>query len=123
MHGPWVGWSHHHWLADVDPEPARITFTFKPHLLHGRPEAHFPAGFAETLTADERVSTLWWQGGFEAAERVVTGPADIDGYLADFVAAELARRGWPAPAPPPPDRPDGLQRRVRRAGRELLGRR
>jgi len=24
VHGPWAGWSHHHWLIDVDAETARI---------------------------------------------------------------------------------------------------
>ncbi len=62
--GPLVGWDHHRWLIEVDEAESRIEFTFKDHTLHSRPEAHFPAGFRELLSEEERVSTLWWDGDF-----------------------------------------------------------
>lgn len=89
--GPWVGWSHHHWLVEVAGD--RIEFVFKPHVVHGRASDHFPRGFADTLSPQERVETLWWQGSFAARERVMTTAAELDAYLAGFVAAELERRG------------------------------
>ena len=92
VQGPWVGWGHHRWLVDVTD--GRIEFVFKHHLIHGRPSDHFPQGFEPTLTARERVETLWWRDGFEFAERIFTEPAELDAYLADFVASELARRGF-----------------------------
>jgi hypothetical protein len=93
VHGPWVGWSHHRWLIDVTP--GRLEFVFKPHLLHARQDSRFPAGFLATLSAEERVSTLWWEGRFEATERTFRSPQELDSYLADFVRA---RAGRAAPA-------------------------
>lgn len=93
MQGPWVGWGHHHWLVDVGE--GRIDFTFKHHILHGKPETHFPAGFAEGLSASDRVQRLWWEGSFTASERVFLQPDDLDDYLSDFVEEQLALRGLP----------------------------
>jgi hypothetical protein len=105
VQGPWVGWGHHRWLVDVTD--GRIEFVHKHHVLHGRESDHFPAGFAAALPAEDRVQTLWWEGGFEFAERVMTEAAEVDAYLAGFVAAHRDRGPRPA---------RGLRRR-------LLGRR
>src|SRR3954451_13241386 len=59
VHGQWIGWSHHHWLIDV--EPGRIAFVFKSHALHGWPEAQFPAGYCDSLDPEQRVQMLWWE--------------------------------------------------------------
>jgi len=114
VQGPWVGWGHHHWLVDVSP--ARIEFVLKHHVVHGRPSAHFPAGFAATLTEEERVSQLWWRGSFAFGERVLVDADGVDGYLDGFVAAELAHRGW---SPLSSARP-GLVSQGRRAVRKAL---
>jgi hypothetical protein len=95
VQGPWVGWGHHHWLIDVTPR--RIEFVFKHHVLHGDEQAHFPQGFAQSLTGEQRVQQLWWEGGFDYGERIFTDAPGLDGYLREFVAAELRRAGWPAP--------------------------
>ncbi len=92
VQGPWVGWGHHHWLVDV--AQSRIDFVFKHHILHGRESDHFPPGFAASLTPEQRVQSLWWEGGFGFAERVFVGPEEIDAYLQGFVAEH-------GPAPPP----------------------
>jgi hypothetical protein len=97
--GPWVGWGHHHWLIDV--APASIEFVFKHHVLHGHPDEHFAAGFAQTLTPEQRVQQLWWEGPFEARERIFTDPLALVDYLSGFVAANA----------PPPQRRRGLLRR------------
>lgn len=93
--GPWVGWGHHHWLVDV--RDGGLEFVLKHHVLHGRASDHFPAGFQESLTPQQRVQTLWWEGVLPARERIVTEPAELDAYLADFVAAHRpapGRRRW-----------------------------
>jgi hypothetical protein len=95
VHGQWVGWSHHHWLIDIGE--GGIEFVFKPHALHGTEAAHFAAGFADTLSPAERVQSLFWERSFNYAERVFTEPAELDAYLADFVAAHRPtrrRRSW-----------------------------
>ena len=114
--GPWTGWSHHRWLVDVDQPGARITFVHKPHLINSRTDAYFPPDFRNRLTAEERVQTLWWQGGFQAEERLFWDLHEFDAYVAGFVEAELTRRelarweltpGWRA-------RLGRLRRRARR---------
>jgi len=85
VHGPWVGWTHHHWLCDV--EDGAIEFVFKPHLIHARESDHFGGGFATALSSEQRVLQLWWEGGFRYRERVMLESAELDDYLADFVTA------------------------------------
>ncbi len=94
VQGPWVGWGHHHWLVDITP--GAIEFVFKHHVVHGDPRAHFPEGFAQGLSAEERVQQLWWEGGFEFAERIFTDAEGLDGYLREFVAENVRRVASPA---------------------------
>jgi hypothetical protein len=87
VHGPeWAGWSHHHWLIDV--EAPRLRFVFKPHFLHSDPRFHFPADFGSALTPQERVETLFWEGDLIATETVFTDAEGLDRYLESFVAAQ-----------------------------------
>jgi hypothetical protein len=83
--GDYVGWSHHRWLVDVGE--GAIEFVAKPHVLHARRSDQFPRSFWEALTPEQRVQRLWWEGGFSFRERVMTGAAELDAYLGDFVAA------------------------------------
>jgi hypothetical protein len=83
--GPWVGWSHHRWLIDIDGD--EIVFVFKSHVIHRRRSDHFDFDFRPGLAADQRAQWLWWQDSFRFCERVMTGAAELDSYLADFVAA------------------------------------
>lgn len=91
--GEFVGWTHHHWLIDVGE--SSIEFVFKPHVIHANPEYHFPHSFWRGLGEEEKVQTLWWEGSFEARERVILDESlDAIGYLRDFVDAEMAARGF-----------------------------
>lgn len=94
VHGPWVGWSHHRWLVDI--EDGRVRFVAKPHMLGGRREFHFPAGFTSGLAEEERTQVLFWHERFEARERIFVGPGELDAYLADFVTENLRgpRGSW-----------------------------
>src|SRR5690349_8620896 len=80
LQGPWTGWSHHRWLVEVTGN--RVEFVFKPHVVNGRESDRFPPEFEETLTPEDRVETLWWEGGFEFGERVMTTPEEVDPFLA-----------------------------------------
>jgi len=113
--GPWVGWGHHHWLIDITPadiKPGRIEFSFKHHILHGKPNQAFPAGFHERLAPEECVQALWWENDFEYGERVFGAPEELDEYLESFVADQLSRR---PKIPSPSGRSLGgfLRRRIR----------
>jgi hypothetical protein len=88
--GPWVGWGHHHWLIDLAGD--EITFVFKHHVMHGRASDHFPLGFRDSLTEEERVQCLWWDGAFRYRERIFTDAAELDDYLAKFVSQHGPRR-------------------------------
>ncbi len=117
IQGPWVGWGHHHWLVDVTP--GHIDFVFKHHIVHGRPSAHFPAWFGASLSSEERVSQLWWEGTFDFAERVFVEPDVLDDYLDSFVEHELARRGAHRGGPHQPGRGAVWRRAAARLGRRL----
>jgi phenylpropionate dioxygenase-like ring-hydroxylating dioxygenase large terminal subunit len=82
--GPWAGWGHHRWLIDVTD--GRIRFVFKHHVIHNRPSDHFPAGFQQQLSSEQRVQTLWWEGSFDYDEWVTVSAEELDPYVADFVA-------------------------------------
>jgi len=88
VHGPWAGWSHHHWLCDV--VDGRLEVVFKAHEIHGTPEAHFPAGFHGTLSESQRVLTLWWEGAVECRERIHADTVSRNEDLRGFVAAHRA---------------------------------
>ena len=85
VHGPWVGWSHHHWLVEL--EGGTLTFVFKSHVLHGRRDFAFRQGFAEGLDPAERVVALFWERTFEYRERIFLGRDEIDDYLSEPVRA------------------------------------
>ena len=83
--GPWVGWGHHRWLCDVSD--SRIDFVMKHHVIHGPEATHFPTSFYKTLTEEQKVQKLWWEGAFGYGERILLSAEELDPYLEDFVAA------------------------------------
>jgi hypothetical protein len=93
--GDYAGWSHHRWLVDIGE--AGIEFVAKPHVMHARHSDQFPREFWEGLSPEQRVRSLWWEGGFAFRERVMMEAAELDAYLADFVTANddrPRRRRW-----------------------------
>jgi hypothetical protein len=91
VHGPWVGWSHHHWICEAEADGLR--FTFKPHLL-GAPGRHLAAGTSAALTPADRVVAIWGTGALPAREQVLVGAEEFDPWLATLLQAH----GGPAPA-------------------------
>lgn len=80
VHGPWVGWSHHHWLVDIREES--IEFVLKPHLLHGRPEFWVDREWTAAQPPERLVSSMTWTGSFEFSERVFYEPDELHAFLA-----------------------------------------
>jgi methionine biosynthesis protein MetW len=114
MHGPWVGYSHHRWLIDVDGND--ITFVFKTHEVN-RDGSHFPRHFVDALAPEEHEAILWWEHEFGFSERIFFEKAELDSYLEDFVASELSKRETPTTASSWSDR----ARRLVSRGRSALG--
>jgi hypothetical protein len=110
VQGGFVGWTHHRWLIDVSD--GRIDFTLKVHGIHGRPRWYFPNSFLATLDEEARVQSLWWEGSFEASERILMSIEELDEYLTSFVNAH--GRSAADSAPP-------LRRRLRALRGRLRG--
>ena len=109
LQGPWTGWSHHHWLIDVDQATQHVDFVFKLHALHHRGPTGwaFSSRFAAGLSEQERVGTLWWDGAFTSRERTFDDVAALVDWLAGPVRTHAGRD--PGPVVP--------GRRARLAGR------
>jgi hypothetical protein len=99
VHGPWAGWSHHHWLIDVDDVAKTMEFVFKPHVLGSRERDVFPPEWHAGLSEEQRVQQLWWEGSFHADERVFIDSEPLDAYLADYVTAHRGDVELPQTAP------------------------
>lgn len=97
VNGDYVGWSHHHWLIDVDQTAQHVDFVFKLHALHHRGPTGwaFSSRFAAGLSEQERVATLWWDGAFTARERTFDDVAALVGWLAEPVRAHAGREPGP----------------------------
>lgn len=91
VNGNYVGWSHHHWLVDVDQASQHIDFIFKLHALHqaGGSDWTFSSRFAAALSEQERVSTLWWEGGLSAREQLFDGVQALVEWLSAPVGAHF----------------------------------
>jgi hypothetical protein len=86
VQGDWVGWSHHHWLVDVDQEDPYVRFVLKPHELSRRDaDIAFPEGAAARLAPEEQVSCLWWEGEFGFGEHVFYEVAEQHAYLREAI--------------------------------------
>lgn len=91
IQGPWAGWAHHRWLIEEDD--GALEFAFKSHVMHRRRTDHFPFGFRDRLSRDERVLSLFWEGNFGYRERIFMSGQEMDKYLARFVEREMTARG------------------------------
>lgn len=102
VEGPYVGWSHHRWLIEIEEDC--IAFFMKHHVIHRPGGNHFPAGFRDSLTEEQRVEAFFWEGSITCRERVFFSLAEVEVYLSEFVSQHLAAGGG-----------GGLLRRLRRS--------
>jgi methyltransferase family protein len=109
VHGPWVGWSHHHWLVDI--VDGSVEFVLKPHLVHGRPEFWVDPSWNASQPPEGKVSSLFWQSSFGFRERIFYVSDELHGYLAEVFDRYDAPPAT-ASAAPPASRPRRLVRRI-----------
>ncbi len=85
VEGPYAGWSHHHWICDLTDDGG-IAFSFKHHVVH-KEGLHLPAAFGSSLTHEQRVQGLHWQGSFPFEERLEFDPYALEDELRAVVTA------------------------------------
>lgn len=97
-----VGLSHHRWLIEIEGQ--HIKFFQKYHAIHSDYRASFPDAFRKSMTPEQEIICLFWEGSFTYEEVVIHGTELIREELARFVrqhyrhnptrvALENARRG------------------------------
>jgi hypothetical protein len=91
IQGPWVGWGHHHWFCHV--RDGGIEFVFKHHVVHSRRGSYFPDEFHLSLSEEDRVQQLWWEGSFRYEERPIMDIYGLDQYLEEFVRERYPEHG------------------------------
>jgi hypothetical protein len=91
IHGPWVGWSHHRWLVDLDSNG--LTFVFKSHALQGNPDFSFPFGFTNALEPNDLVHSYFWEERLPATERVLLTAEEHDAYIRGPIEGYVPGRG------------------------------
>lgn len=97
IQGEWVGWGHHHWLIDVDDDAKAIEFVFKHHVLHRPDGEHLPPSVHAAAMPEQKIQQLWWEGSFDARERVMDDAATLHAYLReplDAHAPAQRKRRW-----------------------------
>jgi hypothetical protein len=80
--GTWLGHEHHRWL--VEEEDGGLVFTHKPHSLHADWRVRVLPRWAATMTLEDHLLGVFWEGALPARERVVIGP-----YPTDELAAKV----------------------------------
>jgi hypothetical protein len=78
-----AGLSHHRWL--IDYLPGRLVFTPKYHTIHD-PGMHLPKEVFESLSEEQRISSMFWTNGFTVSEDIfTTGKQSIVDFPSSYV--------------------------------------
>lgn len=110
-HPHYPGFYHHRWLVGLESDET-LTFRFKTPLMCSSWKYVLPRRHLRRLSADDRVTYLFWNGRFAFRELVQISEDKVAADLEGFVRAQQAYGGWRYAL----DRlrPD-LRRRVKRA--------
>lgn len=84
--GPWTGWSHHRWITE-QARDGTLEFAFKTHLVHGGSHVSLPKAVQQSLTPQQRVLAVWWEGSLPARERIFMDSDELLRWLSDFADA------------------------------------
>lgn len=80
----YVGHYHHRWLIEISR--GAVSFRFKPHCIHEDRRYHLPARALRSLTPEDRVQFLFWDGAFDAREVIQVSHLQTRRELAQFAA-------------------------------------
>ena len=79
----YAGYCHHRWLVEI--EGLEITFRFKTQLLNESWRYHLPKSYEKTLSEEQWVTNLFWEGSFQYREVLSMSFANLVNELEDFI--------------------------------------
>lgn len=90
--GPWLGHEHHRWFVDISD--GELVFTHKPHSIHHDWTLRVLPRWRATMSLEDHLQGLFWEGTLSARERVLIGLdyRDLHGEL----RARVRRRFEPS---------------------------
>lgn len=109
-----AGLNHHRWLIEVDEPNQHVCFTIKCHMIHSHWRFSFPPDFLRATKEEERVSWLFWEGGFTWREARLVGLEAIASDLQRYVERIRPYPRWQLEADRVTRRSAGLLRRALR---------
>ncbi len=78
----YCGWYHHRWLCET--EGTKITFQFKPAMLHAYRKFHFRKSPLKKVNPAYSFVGFFWKDSFDYEERVIIDRDDVQKDLMDF---------------------------------------
>lgn len=107
-----AGLTHHRWLVEVAGN--RVTFMHKVHALHKHWRYTLPPSFFRGLTAEQRITWLFWEDSFDFAEIQIDGLPEVERALAEYVEDVAPYPRWRLAASAAAERAVALGTRVYR---------
>jgi hypothetical protein len=78
----YCGYYHHRWLCEV--EGTKISFMFKPAMLHAYRKFHFRKPWNKKVNPQLEAVGFYWQGAFEFEERIIIDRDEVQQDLVQF---------------------------------------
>ncbi len=96
VQGPWLGYMHHRWLCDPDPESGGLLFRHKDHALHSDWRLRVVPRWHAEMSLDDLLFGVFWEGSIPARE--VHDGFDRHDALVDELIGRVRARFRPSPA-------------------------
>jgi hypothetical protein len=89
-----VGWTHHRWLIDIEPDAGRVRFMQKYHMIHSHWRFSVPVRYLRRLPEEKQVQWLFWDGAFAFEEVIYVTLGEISADLEGFVQRTRPYPTW-----------------------------
>lgn len=83
-----MGYYHHRWLVTI--KDRKVSFRFKPHLIHNDWRFHFSRRYLRKLKEKNKVSYLFWYSKFEYEELIQISRDKVESWLYGLVKSKNA---------------------------------